>query len=372
MAGFEFDDNVNTSQTNPKPDVKLLVGPTVSGGVFLPFAGGEQFTLAVSLAYQRSLMGNSADSFGAPLSASLILPLYVNHWAIVASDTFSFTDDPLEKTFAFNRTKAVEYDNSASVTATRQLGSFALTLGLSRTDKITPDDPTLAEEDYLLSVTPAFFFRENYSVFWQSTVGLVYPQDPTRTDTQGVGTSLGLSGQITPALSGTLSLGYQHSHLLPYTLPGSGTNGVFGGIFNKKHISADNVDGPTANMGLNYTHPLRPNTTHSIQFFYSPGVTALLQNSNIQETYGVSYSIAHRLSPQLTLAPNVFWTHTADVGKAGSGEVDDIVGVGFGLSRQFNKKLSASLIYRFQSRSSNLTGASYDDNDVNVSMNYTF
>jgi uncharacterized protein (PEP-CTERM system associated) len=60
------------------------------------------------------------------------------------------------------------------------------------------------------------------------------------------------------------------------------------------------------------------------------------------------------------------------VGKAGSGEVDDIVGVGFGLSRQFNKKLSASLIYRFQSRSSNLTGASYDDNDVNVSMNYTF
>jgi uncharacterized protein (PEP-CTERM system associated) len=98
----------------------------------------------------------------------------------------------------------------------------------------------------------------------------------------------------------------------------------------------------------------------------------LLTDSNIQETYGVSYSIAHRLSPQLTLAPNVVWTHTADVGKAGSGEVTDIVGVGFGLSRQFNKKLSGSLRYLFQSRSSNISGANYDVNDVNVSMNYMF
>ena len=41
--GADYRDNANTSEHHPKSDVVLTMGPTLSGGVFLPFAGGEEF-----------------------------------------------------------------------------------------------------------------------------------------------------------------------------------------------------------------------------------------------------------------------------------------------------------------------------------------
>jgi uncharacterized protein (PEP-CTERM system associated) len=57
---------------------------------------------------------------------------------------------------------------------------------------------------------------------------------------------------------------------------------------------------------------------------------------------------------------------------SGSREIADLVVVGFRLQRQFTKKLTGSFAYQYQTRSSNLSGQSYDVNDVSINFNYTF
>jgi hypothetical protein len=355
-VGATYEDNANLSENNPKGDVTLDMGPTLNGAITLPFAGGEQFTLGMSATYSKSLTRAKPDSFGAPLTAALTLPIYLGKWSVVLSDTFGFTNDPLESTFAASRNQVKQYSNSALASATRQFGKFGLTLAAQRSDKWVPDFPQQEEIDYQVSVTPAIFLREGFSVFLRNTLGWVLPADKlTRSDTTGWSSELGISGQITPSLSGSISAGFSHSHVEAY-----GTN------------TAQNIDGISSSLGLSYTHPLRPNTTHSISFSRSPGVTAMLNNSNIQEAHGVTYGIAHRLNRYITLTPTVGWTHFEDVGRGGAGEKADIVSVGIGLSRQITRKLSGSMSYQFQTRSSNIANGSYDVNRVQMSLHYTF
>ena len=352
-VGADYRDNANTSPNNPKADVLLTVGPTLSGGVYLPFSGGEEFDLTLAATYSHSVNGVTADSFGAPMTATLSLPIYVEEWNVVLFDTFGFTNDPLESTFAVNRSQVKEYSNTGSASATRQLGKFAITLAVQRYDTWFPDDPNQEETDYQFSFTPSFALREGYSVFIRNSYGLVYLNDPTLRDSTGFSTEAGINGQITPSLFGTISLGWAHSELAA-----TPTNGV------------DHIDGISSDVSVSYTHPLRPNTTHSLAFFRSPGVTLLLKDSSITETTGLSYTIAHKLNRSLTLSPAVTWTHLKSL--SGTVEVADIVAVGFGLQRTFTKHLSGTFNYRYQTRSSNIAGNSYDVNDISVSANYTF
>src|SRR5437667_1649215 len=131
-AGFEFTDNANSSDHNPKPDVKLTVGPTLSGGIQVPFAGGQEFTLIMAVSYTHSFTGISADGFSASLGATLTLPIAVGGWTVVVGDSFSFSNDPLESTFAVNRSKVTQYQNTVSASGTRQLGRYSLTLAGQR------------------------------------------------------------------------------------------------------------------------------------------------------------------------------------------------------------------------------------------------
>ncbi len=352
-VGADYRDNANTSEHNPKSDVLLTMGPTLSGGVFLPFAGGEEFSLQMSATYSHSLNHVQGDSFGAPLTASLTLPIYVEQWTVTLSDSFNFRNDPLEATFAVDRTQVKSYSNTSIATATRPLGKFAVTFAAQRNDNWFPDDPNQEETDYQFSFTPSFTLREGYSVFVRNSYGITQLADPKLRDSTGITIEGGVNGQITPSLNGTISLGWAHAELAA-----TKTNGV------------DNIDGISSTVAVSYTHPLRPNTTHSLAFFRSPGVALLLKDSSITETTGIAYSIAHRLNRYLTLSPNVTWTHLQALN--GTREIADVYQVGVGLSRQFTKHLSTSLTYRFQARASNLPDSSYKVNDVSVSANYSF
>ena len=352
-AGADFRDNANLSENHPKADVLLTVGPTLSGGVFLPFSGGEEFTLTVAATYSHSVTGVQGDSFGAPLTAALALPIYVAEWNVVLSDTFTYQNDPLDTTFAANRAQVDQYVNTASASATRQLGRFSTTFAAQRMDDIYPSDPSLEQVDYVFSFTPAYFLREGYSVFIRNSYGINELSDPTLRDSTGYSVDLGVNGQITKGLNGTVSLGWSH-----LDLAATKTNGV------------QSIDGVDAAVSLSYTHPQRPSTTHTLSFFHSPGISLGLENSSIQETTGLNYTIAHRLNRYMTVAPSIGWTHLKSL--SGSSEIADIIVVGVSLQRQITKKLTGSFAYQYQTRNSNLSGQSYDVNEVTVNMNYTF
>jgi hypothetical protein len=352
-VGADFRDNANTSENHPKSDVLLTMGPTVNGGIFLPFAGGEQFTLSMAATYTHSVEHTQPDGFGAPLTATLSLPIYVAEWNLLFTDNFNFSNDPLEKTFAFNVATITEYANIATASATRQLGKFAVTFAAQRYDTFFPSDADQEETDYTFSFTPSFTLREGYSVFMRTAYGLTYLQDPTLQDSEGYSIDVGVTGQITPSLNGTISGGWTHEEL-----EAGGTN------------KASVVTGIDSTVTLSYTHPLRPNTTHSISFFRNPGVPLLLKSSSITQATGVDYSISHRLNRYVTLSPDVSYTYLKSLG--GSMEVADFISAGFTLQRGFTQRLTGTFAYRYLVRSSNLPDASYTVNDISINMNYRF
>jgi hypothetical protein len=356
QAGVEYTDNVNASQNNPKSDISLTLGPTISGGADMPvlFSGGQRFTLSLAVSYEKSLTGNKGDTFGAPIAASLDLPFYVIGWDVDLNDSFSFTNDPLESSFAVNRTKVPQYNNTASLNVSRRFGQTGLALGASRGDQIYPDDPFLEQTTYSFSITPSFYLREGFSVFLANTYGLYYPSDPAKASSSGYSSSIGVAGQITPNLFGSISVGYAHS-----TIDAVGTN------------TAQNIDGISSTMAVTYAQGLRPNTSHTISVFRSPGITAALQNANITEVTGVAYTISHRLNARLTLSPSIQWTHLQSLSGTPA-ETADLLGFGFSLQRTFTRHLSGVIQYLHQSRTSNLPSSSYDANRITANLTYTF
>ncbi len=82
------------------------------------------------------------------------------------------------------------------------------------------------------------------------------------------------------------------------------------------------MDRVTANIGFNYAHLLHPNTTHGINVFYSPGVTATMDRSHYQTVYGTAYNIAHRLNRAVTIVPMVGWMHSQSEGSLVQQEYD--------------------------------------------------
>lgn len=374
VAGFEYTDNVDTSETNRVEDLKIRIGPTVTGGVTLPITlrGGEKLTLQTGFSYEYkfSLTQQNRQTFSSPITVSLVLPIELENWTVVASESFTLRNDPLESTVAVTETTATQYQNTASIGATRNFGRVAISFGIDRQDKFSPDQPELEEARYQASFTPAFFFRDNYSVFWRNSVGLVEPQAITRQESMGWSSEVGLSGQITPYLNGVISVGFAHSHLFAKRVgPGEG---IFGGIFDPEILPEDNIDGISSNFGLTYSHPLRPNTSYSVSFFRSPGVTAVLNKSSIQETTGATLGIAHRLTPLITLSPVMSWTHAEDVSKTGAGEKTDLFALDVNVGRPFSRNLSGRLSYRFQNRSSNIEGNSYYVNRITATLTYRF
>ena len=151
--------------------------------------------------------------------------------------------------------------------------------------------------------------------------GISYLNDPTLRDSTGYSIALGVNGQITSSLNGTVSVGWEETGLAA-----TKTNGV------------DHIDGVGALAAVSYTHPLRPNTTHTISVFHDPGISLELKDSSITEVTGVNYTIAQRLNRYMTLAPSVGWTHLESL--SGSSEIADLIVVGISLQRQITKKLS--------------------------------
>lgn len=374
-AGVTYTDNTNTSETNPQSEWEFSIGPTVSGSIILAptLPGGEQLAITTSASYsfKYSLEKGEDETFSAPVNVSLVLPVYIARWDVVLSDTFSFSNEPLEQTFAFNRDEVPNYNNNASLSVGRNFGRVGVNFTASRGDKIYPDDPEQEETNYQFSFTPSYFFRENYSVFLRNSIGYTIRHGPGEPDSWGYSIELGVAGQITQNLSGFVSLGYAHTTIFDRFEEGDPSD-PFGGVFNRRRLPDDRVDGISSTIGLNYSHPLRPNTTYSISFSRSPGITAALEDSDITEATSATLSIAHRLTRLITLAPSISWVYLKDISSSGGGEKVHIWNVSLGLSRPITRKLQSSFSYRFQTRDSNLAGQSYDVNTVSLQFNYTF
>jgi len=362
-AGVEYTDNVDQSETDPKPDTSITLdfGPTVTGGLDLPLrSGGTALSLATSgtMSYKYSLEeGQWELDFSSPVSVAASLPVYIRGWTVTAADSFSFNNSPLESTVVVDQEDAMQYSNSASIGANRQFGRLGITTGIARTDKWAPSEPDTEEAVHTISFTPSLAISEYHSLFWSHTVGITLPDDPTRSKSIGYSTTVGVSGRLTQTLNGSIGVGWTHTHLSAINSPTT-------------NVPPQDLDGPNAVLALNFAHPLRPNTTHSMSFAYSPGVTALLNDSNVQESYAATYSLTHRMNRQAVLSPSVNWTFVQDLSTAGSGEATHQVRAGLAFSTPLMNNVDSTMNYFYQTRLSNLPVETYDAHQLTVTVSW--
>ena len=300
-----------------------------------------------------------------------MIPVRVYEWKVTISDSFSFDNTSLDSAVLAGQQQVEQYINTASINAERNFGKAGISLGVERIDKFS-SLPSNEETDYQLSVSPYFTLRENYKLFWTTTYGLVFPSpnDPTRQNVESITSEVGVSGQITPAFNGSISLGYGLSHLYEKRV-GSGS-GIFGGIFDPIVLPQQNFSGISSSIAGSYTHPLHPNTSYSISAYRSPGVTALISGSSVQAVTGVSLGLAHKLSSTLTLAPVFQWTYIESLGISSNHERENLFSMSIALSRQLTSRLSASIQYQYVSRMSSIPGNTFDVTQITGQANYRF
>ena len=379
QAGFQYTDNISNTSSNKQSDLSLLVGPTFNGGLTLPVHFGssmsDEMTLGAGVSYQEQFSVTSnymKQTFNSPVNVNLMIPVRVYEWKITISDTFSFDNTSLDSAVLAGQQQVEQYNNIVSINADRSYGKAGISLGAERIDKFSPTVPLQDETDYQLSVSPYFTLRENYKLFWTTTYGLVFPSpnDPTRQNVESITSEVGVSGQITPAFNGSISLGYGLSHLYEKRV-GSGS-GIFGGIFDPIVLPQQNFSGISSSIAGSYTHPLHPNTSYSISAYRSPGVTALISGSSVQAVTGVSLGLAHKLSSTLTLAPVFQWTYIESLGISSNHERENLFSMSIVLSRQLTSRLSASIQYQYVSRMSSIPGNTFDVTQITGQANYRF
>jgi len=382
QAGFQYTDNLNNNYKK-QSDFTPIIGPTIDfgagqGGLLgATTAGGDEFSLHVGLSFsvKPHLSTNWVEtSFSSPISVDLTIPIKLKYddWKGSIGESFTYNNSSLENAVLTgqNASQAAQYNNTVSANVGRDLGKSGIDFSLLRTDKIAPTSQSLSETDYQVSATPWISLRENYRLFWSNAYGLVFPGDPLKQEVRSITTSVGVSGQITPAFTGSLSLGYGVSHLVEKTLgPGQG---IFGGIFDPNTLPAQNLGGISSSLAGSYTHPLHPSTTYSISVYHSPGVTALLSASSIQSVTGVSLSLAHQLTAKTVITLPIQYTNLQSLGISSSHETENLISTGMSFSRQISDHMSWIATYQYVARFSNLPNSTYDTTLVSMIMNYHF
>ena len=385
QAGFQYTDNLNNN-VKKQSDFTPIFGPTIDIGVSQTERGllgaatpsGDELSLRVGLSYSIKPHLNTnwfETTFSSPIMADFHIPIKLKYddWKGSIGESFNYNNSSLENAVLAGQktSQAAQYNNDVSANLERNLGRASIAFTLDRIDKLAPSQPSLAETDYQVSVTPSFKLRENYQVFWGTTYGLVFPEDRTRQNVQSLTSSIGVSGQITPAFSGSLSLGYGVSHLSEKVL-GPGQEGVFGGIFNPLVLPAQNFGGISSSLAGSYTHPLHPNTTYSVSVAHSPGITALLSSSSIQSITSVSLALAHQLTQKTVLMPLIQYSNIQALGVSSNHEQENLISMQMGLSRSISEHLQWSATYQYVSRISNLPLMTYSTTLATVLANYHF
>ena len=163
-------------------------------------------------------------------------------------------------------TRCHSYNNTASLTVSRRFGKVGLALGTSRMDIWARHYPGQQYDEYSFSVTPSYYVTDTSSVF-RSRESMALPER-----------HLALQPRFDLLQYQRRHPGHDHQEhlgrcqnigLVPYHARGGRQQR--GPQHPQKPTTTQNFDGVNGTTALRYTNPLRPNTTHSVSFSYSPG-----------------------------------------------------------------------------------------------------
>ena len=364
-TGVEANDNINTSQFSSQSDVILHAGLNL--GFIWPATEQSELDFYTSAGYGKYLEHPSNDRFEVDPGSALSWNISFEDGTLTFFDQFSDSQSVISEASVTGLSKLPRIDNTAGTRADWQPGRWLFELGYSH-DTYFSDDATY---EYLNRNSEYFFLRAGHLLAEDTQLGLEASASLTRyqipIQSNNTSYSLGpyFNWQITDHLNASARGGYTI-----YVFDANGAN-----------QPAQNLDSYYASLTL--THQLTEFVSQklSIERDISLG---LGEGNNYTEQLTVNYGVSWAATTHLGLSLNLNYadgsqplttqTYVPFYGFVSYIENENYsrVGINPGISYQFTEKLSGSLIYGYWTRTSNLFGNSYQDNDLTLQLNYSF
>jgi len=358
-TGVEANDNINTSQFSPESDVIFHAGLDL-GFAWLA-TGQSELDFYTSAGYGKYLEHPSNDQFEVNPGSALSWNISFEDGSLTFFDQFSDSQSVISEASVTGVSKLPRIDNTVGARANWQPGRWLFELDYSH-DTYFSDDATF---EYLNRNSENFFLRVGHLLVEDTQLGLETSASLTRyqipIQSNNTSYSLGpyLDWQITDNLSATARGGYTlYFFDANGAQPAQNLDSYYGSLtltdqltkFVSQKLSIERDISLGLGQGNNYTEQLSVN--------YGLNWTA---TSYLGLSLNLSYADGNQ--PLTTQFYSLSYTENENYGQ---------VGINPGISYQFTAKLGGSLSYGHWTRTSNLFGRSYQDNDLTFQLNYSF
>lgn len=360
--GFEYNDNINLSENNPKDDIISHSKVQVSG--YYPVSEVNSFNFNVGLGYDAYFFNPSANSESVLLApdSKIGFDMFVSDFRINFYDEFSYTQDPLQVVGVVGTDNFGQYTNAAGVAVDWDMNDVILTAGYEHGNSWV----TNQRYEYLNNSSETFTGRATF---------LASPTIKT-----GVESSFSLLDYDKNGGINSLNDGYVYTagpfievQLSPY-LTVSGRAGYSGGTFDSGNLAPGITNiGGDENISTYYARGI---ITNRLNRYFSHSLsggreTELGINSNYYERTYVEYSTNWAVMRDTSITLMAFYEFIEDSPSIAAEDIDRY-GVALVIGRTLTKRLSMNAGYRFTQNNSDILGRDFTQNSFTVDFNYRF
>jgi len=360
--GFEYNDNINLSDSNAKDDIISHSKVNLSG--YYPVTQVNSLNFNVGLGYDAYFFNPSANSESVLLApdSKIGFDMYVSDFRINFYDQFGYTQDPLEVIGVVGTNNFGQFTNAAGVSVDWDLNDVILTAGYEHGNSWV----TSQRYEYLTNSSENFSGRATFLISPTVKAGVEGNFSLVDYEKQGGINSLN---------DGYLYTGgpFVEAQLSPY-LTVAARGGYSGGTFD-----SGNLGGGLTNIGGNEdisTYYARGTITNRLNRYFSHSLsggreTELGINSNYSERNYVEYSTNWAFVRDTSLTLLAFYEFIEDSPSVASENIDRY-GIALQIGRSLSKRLSVNGGYRFTQNDSDLAGRDFTQNRFTVDFNYRF
>lgn len=350
-AGFDWNDNINSSGDNPLTD--YILSPMVNFDATYPITQHNLLRFNVGMGYNYYCKNNEYSSWNLQSGSALDFDVFTGDWRFNFHDRFTFSEFTSQQSQVANTSGNSFFQNTVGATAFWSLNRTTASLGYDHQNYLTTGD----QLTYTDRATEMVVARSGYEFHPQVTAGLEGTASFTDYTQQILNNNIGYSAGV----YGNWQLGhyFQVQPRLGYTL-----------------------------YDFQQTGPVRAPDNQTAWYF---DVTATHQPS---EAISYSFSVGHELGLGMETAlnetwyvrPNVNWNIIKRLGiqtglfyergTQGSNldgrlaETYDYYGGSLSLSHAITKQLSLSLSYRLTFRDSDYASRTYSQNVIGLRLTY--
>ena len=350
--GFEYNDNINLAEDNPKSD--FIIHPQVTINALWPLTQLNTLRLDIGLGYAFYLDHSSQNTNGVLLTpgSQLALDVFVGDFRINFHDRFSLQQDPISELQLSNVIDYGRFENSAGVSVLWDLNKVVATLGYDHYLYIS----TNSDLDYLNRSAEVLVGSLACNLTNTTWVGIEssfvhdYYDQNVLNDSNAVTVGAFLETQVSKYMKVRVAAGYQ---MIDFDHTGS----VF---------DSNDADDYYANILI--SHRLNAYITQTLAAGHE---SQLGVNSNYITLNYIRHTVTWNIIRNTLLSTEVFFEDANDSG----GFIDEHLhryGGAITIGYQFTQHVTLGLRYQFTEKDSDVPFRDYTQNRVSFDGTYSF